>query len=76
MACSVYNIDNTFSICFVDEALIREIDPDAVILATGGTPLRIALPGIGDAAQPDRQTRQQKLHWRLSSSCKETGKLR
>ena len=30
----------------VDEALIREIDSDAVILATGGTPLRIPLPGI------------------------------
>lgn len=50
MACSVYNIDNTFSICFVDDALIREIDPDAVILATGGTPLRIVLPGPANKA--------------------------
>ena len=30
----------------VDAALIAEVDPDAVILATGGTPLRIKLPGI------------------------------
>ena len=30
----------------VDEACIKAIDPDAVILATGSTPLRIKLPGI------------------------------
>ena len=30
----------------VDEALIKSIDPDTVILATGGVPLRINLPGI------------------------------
>ena len=30
----------------VNEALIKEIDPDTVILATGGTPLHINLPGI------------------------------
>ena len=30
----------------VDEALIKAENPDAVILATGGTPLRIKLPGI------------------------------
>ena len=30
----------------VDEAFIKETAPDAVILATGGTPLRIKLPGI------------------------------
>lgn len=30
----------------VTKELIKEIDPDAVILATGGTPLRIKLPGI------------------------------
>lgn len=30
----------------VTEQLIKEIDPDSVILATGGTPLHINLPGI------------------------------
>ena len=30
----------------VTEELIKEINPDAVILATGGTPLHIKLPGI------------------------------
>ena len=30
----------------VDEAFIKSIDPDAVILATGGIPLHINLPGI------------------------------
>ena len=30
----------------VTEELVREIDPDAVILATGGTPLHIKLDGI------------------------------
>ena len=30
----------------MDEALIKSIDPDTVILATGGVPLRINLPGI------------------------------
>ena len=31
----------------VTEDFIKEIDPDTVILATGGTPLHINLPGIG-----------------------------
>ncbi len=30
----------------VNEELIKELDPDTVILATGGTPLHISLPGI------------------------------
>lgn len=30
----------------VDESFIRDLNPDAVICATGGTPLRINLPGI------------------------------
>lgn len=43
--CKKHNVDIRLN-TEVDEALIKELDPDTVILATGGTPLHINLPGI------------------------------
>ena len=50
--CKKYGVDIQTGVD-VDEAYLRELAPDAVILATGGTPLRPRIAGIDDVTLVD-----------------------